>query len=64
MRQTPPISSEIVWLGRARIWTLPAIAALVRNGLTPHDCETLALVAHGHGLTVAALMALALEAER
>jgi hypothetical protein len=64
MRETPSIQSEIVWLGRSSIVGLPAIAALLHQGLTPHDYTTLALVADQYSLTVAELMRLALEGGR
>jgi hypothetical protein len=61
--QHPPISSEIVRLGRVQIWTLPTIAALLRDGLTIADYEVLALVADQHRMSVAHLMRLALEVQ-
>lgn len=61
MGQHPPILSEIVRAGRVYHWTLPAIAALLRQGLTTRDYEALALVADQYGFSVAELMRLALE---
>lgn len=64
MQQTPPIISQIVRAGRVEVWTLPAIAALVKQGLTTEDYTALALTADEHHMTIAQLMRRALEVQQ
>ncbi len=55
------IASLIIWRGRYRVVGLVAIAALARRGLTPLDCETIALVADQYRIAPSALLRLALH---
>ncbi len=59
----PPEQVEIVFSGKRWRFDLPAVARLIRIGLTSEGHEMLALVADAYQISVADLMRLALEGE-